>query len=187
MRQRLAENLAAVLSQRLIPRAGGKGMVPAFELMVQTPRISELLLEGETGELARMIEQGTDAGLISFNHVACAAWCSRTLVELKDALAASDRPEELVLALRGITSSNTRRPGGGPGPAPGPRARLRANQNPGGCGSPRAADAAAGARGRNGPLAASLGVGRAIGSARIGSAACTGLASTRAASRAPER
>jgi pilus retraction protein PilT len=107
VRQRMADNLAGVLSQRLVQRAGGKGMIPAFELMVSTPHIRELLQEGKTSEMARVIEQGTERGLISFNM------CLRRLVqdhkvELNDALAASDRPEELVLALRGITGSSVR-------------------------------------------------------------------------------
>jgi twitching motility protein PilT len=107
VRQRMADNLAGVLSQRLIPRTGGKGQIPAFELMVSTPHVRELLLEGKTGELGRVIDQGTERGLISFNM------CLRRLVqerkvELNDALAASDRPEELVLALRGITGSAAR-------------------------------------------------------------------------------
>ncbi|MFO1011450.1 MAG: PilT/PilU family type 4a pilus ATPase [Planctomycetota bacterium] len=104
VRQRLAENLAGVQSQRLIPRAGGKGMIPAFELMLSTPHVRELIAEGKTPDLGRVIDSGTERGLISFNM------CLRKLVqdrkvELNDALAASDRPEELVLALRGITGS----------------------------------------------------------------------------------
>jgi twitching motility protein PilT len=107
VRARLADNLAGVLSQRLIPRTGGKGLIPAFELMVSTPHVRELLLEGNTIELAKVIDQGTERGLVSFNQ------CLRRLVkeqkvDLNDALAASDRPEELVLALRGITASSAR-------------------------------------------------------------------------------
>jgi twitching motility protein PilT len=107
VRMRLAENLAGVLSQRLLPRAGGKGMIPAFELMQSTPHIRDLLCEGKTGDIARVIELGTEKGLVSFNM------CLRRLVqerkiELDDALAASDRPEELILALRGITGSSAR-------------------------------------------------------------------------------
>jgi pilus retraction protein PilT len=104
VRVRLSENLAGVQSQRLIPRSGGKGMVPAFELMVSTPHVRELIAEGKTPDLGRVIDTGSERGLISFNM------CLRRLVqerkvELNDALAASDRPEELVLALRGITGS----------------------------------------------------------------------------------
>ncbi|MCY3002179.1 MAG: PilT/PilU family type 4a pilus ATPase [Planctomycetota bacterium] len=112
VRTRLSDNLACVLSQRLIPRASGKGMVPAFELLVQTPRVRELIDNGETGELMRTIEQGATPGLISFNQ-SLRRLVQASLVELKDALAASDRPEELVLALRGITSSSGRNRGEG--------------------------------------------------------------------------
>ena len=113
VRMRLADNLAGVLSQRLIPRANGQGMVPACELLVQTPRVRELLEQGETGEIMRCIETGTTPGMISFNQ-SLKRLVQDRLIDLKDALAASDRPEELVLALRGITSggrSNT--PGAG--------------------------------------------------------------------------
>ncbi len=108
VRQRLADNIVCVLSQRLLPLLGGTGMTPAYELMVSTPHVRELLQEGtSTSGLARVIEQGAEEGLISFNE------CLRNLVinrqvDLEDALAASDRPEELVLALRGITASSGR-------------------------------------------------------------------------------
>jgi twitching motility protein PilT len=107
VRSRLADNLAGVLSQRLLPCTSGNGMVPAYELLSTTPHVRELLNEGKAAELARVIEQGTEDGLISFNQ------CLRELVvnhqvDLQEALAASDRPDELVLALRGITASHGR-------------------------------------------------------------------------------
>ncbi|MDP6539946.1 MAG: PilT/PilU family type 4a pilus ATPase [Planctomycetota bacterium] len=107
VRMRLADNLAGILSQRLVPAAGGKGQLPAYELLVSSPQVRELLAEGETAELARVIERGEERGRVSFNR------CLRDLVaqgrvELPEALAASDRPDELVLALRGITSSHVR-------------------------------------------------------------------------------
>ncbi|MFT7667640.1 MAG: twitching motility protein PilT [Planctomycetota bacterium] len=111
VRSRLSDNLAGVLSQRLLPESNGEGMVPAFELLVSTPHVRELLAEGNTAELCRVIEQGSEDGLISFNE------CLRNLVvnhrvELQEALASSDRPDELVLALRGITASHGRPTGG---------------------------------------------------------------------------
>jgi twitching motility protein PilT len=113
VRARLADNVAGILSQRLIPLSGGEGLVPAYELLISTPHVRELLHGGKTAELARVIDMGTERGLISFNQ------CLKRLVlerkvDLKDAMAASDRPEELVLALRGITSS-AGRPTRGPG------------------------------------------------------------------------
>jgi len=107
IRTRLAENLAGVLSQRLIPRSGGKGLIPAFELMLSTPHIRELLAEGNIGEIARVIEQGTERGLVSFN-MSLRRLVQERKTDVNDALAASDRPEELILALRGFTGSSAR-------------------------------------------------------------------------------
>ncbi len=107
VRLRLADNIAGVLSQRLVPRAKERGLVPAYELLVSTPHVRELLGEGKTGELSRAIESGGEKGLVSFNQ------CLRQLVQegtvaMEDALQASDRPEELVLMLRGISGSTNR-------------------------------------------------------------------------------
>jgi len=107
VRSRLADNLACVLSQRLLPRASGKGMVPAFELMTPTPHIRQLLQEGSTGQISRVIETSGSKSLISFNR-SLRELVQAKLVDLKDALSASDKPDELVLALRGITSSSGR-------------------------------------------------------------------------------
>ena len=102
VRQRLADNLAAVLSQRLVPRKSGTGMVPAVELLLSTPRVRELLYEGKTAELSRVIDADNEEDLISFNQ-SLRTLVEHDLVDLEVALAASDRPEELLLALRGFT------------------------------------------------------------------------------------
>ena len=122
VRSRLSDNLAAVLSQRLLPRMTGEGMVPAVELMTSTPHVRELLDKGQTGDLSRVIDQSGEEGLISFNlslrHLVTAG-----MVDLDVALAASDRPDELMLGLRGFSHGGERRkrPGGGPGgPGGGP-------------------------------------------------------------------
>lgn len=103
---RLADNLAGVLSQRLLPKSSGSGMVPACELLTSTPRVRDLLEEGKTIELARVIESGAEQGLQSFNQ-SLRQLVERNLVELEVALAASDRPEELLLALKGYSSNGT--------------------------------------------------------------------------------
>ncbi len=115
VRQRLADNLAGVLSQRLVPRKGGLGMVPACELILSTPHVRELLEEGKTTEMARVVESG-EPGLISFNE-SLRRLVEEQQVELGDALAASDRPEELLLALRGIRGSTDRVAGPKTGPS----------------------------------------------------------------------
>src|SRR3954468_24766299 len=46
VRVRLAESLYAVISQRLLPTKTGKGRVVAAEVMINTPAIKDLILEG---------------------------------------------------------------------------------------------------------------------------------------------
>ena len=105
---RLAENLAGVLSMRLLPTRGGQAMVPACELMQTTPQVRELLGEGKTAEISRVIEQGVEPGQISFN-MSLRRLVEKGLIELDAALTASDRPDELLMALRGISGGDSRR------------------------------------------------------------------------------
>jgi twitching motility protein PilT len=120
VRQRLAENLAAVMSMRLLPRKSGRGMVPACELLLSTPRVRDLLYEGQVQELSRVVEAGHEEGLISFNH-SLRLLVQQDVIELETALAASDRPEELLLALRGFSKGKGARPSN---PSGGGRLRL---------------------------------------------------------------
>ena len=102
---RLADNLGGVLSQRLLPKSSGSGLVPAVELLISTPRTRELLESGEVIELARVLEAGGEPGLISFNQ-SLRDFVQNNVVELEVALASSDRPDELLLALRGYSGGS---------------------------------------------------------------------------------
>src|SRR5690606_11838825 len=45
----LSLNLKAIVSQRLIPSLGGKGRVPAVEIMLNSPLIADLIYKGDVG------------------------------------------------------------------------------------------------------------------------------------------
>ncbi|MDD5309109.1 MAG: PilT/PilU family type 4a pilus ATPase [Deltaproteobacteria bacterium] len=70
VRIRLAENLKATLSQRLLPRADGKGMVVALELMKVTGTMEDYIKDAErSGALKDIIEKGRQQyGMISFDQ-----------------------------------------------------------------------------------------------------------------------
>ena len=53
--------------QRLVPAREG-GMVPAYELLVPTPHVRELVEEGQTTELAKVVETSSEDGIVSFNR-----------------------------------------------------------------------------------------------------------------------
>ena len=58
VRLRLAESLRAVVSQRLLPAADGKGMVLAAEVMIVTGTIREIIRDPSQGSIRDAIEAG---------------------------------------------------------------------------------------------------------------------------------
>jgi twitching motility protein PilT len=70
IRIRLAESLFAIISQRLLPRASGKGRAVATEIMLNTPAIKDLILEGtRIGEIRDFIAEGRDQyGMQTFDQ-----------------------------------------------------------------------------------------------------------------------
>lgn len=64
----LSLNLRAVISQRLIPSVDGR-RVPALEIMLDTPRIKDLVKKAEIDTLKEAMEQGIEEGCQTFDHV----------------------------------------------------------------------------------------------------------------------
>jgi twitching motility protein PilT len=62
MRVQMSTNLISVLSQALLPRKP-KGMIAAYEFMVVTPAISNLIRENKTYRLDSMIQTGKKYGM----------------------------------------------------------------------------------------------------------------------------
>ncbi|MHB8651877.1 MAG: type IV pilus twitching motility protein PilT [Minisyncoccota bacterium] len=67
IRVQLASSLIAVFSQRLVPKVAG-GLVPAYELLINTSAVSSLIREGRTHEINIMIETGLEQGMIDMNR-----------------------------------------------------------------------------------------------------------------------
>src|SRR5438309_4096796 len=70
IRIRLAESLYGVVSQRLLPKASGRGRAVAAEVMINTPAIKDLILEGtRIGEIRDFIAEGRDQyGMQTFDQ-----------------------------------------------------------------------------------------------------------------------
>jgi twitching motility protein PilT len=58
----LARNLMAVVAQRIVPRLHQPGRVPVNEILIGTPRVRQMILEGHT-DLTVAIEAGRDQGM----------------------------------------------------------------------------------------------------------------------------
>jgi twitching motility protein PilT len=68
IRVQLAVNLLGVVSQTLLKRADGKGRVAAFETMVATSAVRNLIREGKTFQLASIIQTGSKHGMIDLDQ-----------------------------------------------------------------------------------------------------------------------
>ncbi len=67
IRIQLAATLTGIFSQRLIPSISG-GLVPAYELLVSTPAVQNLIREKRVHEISTVIETGLDQGMIDMNR-----------------------------------------------------------------------------------------------------------------------
>jgi twitching motility protein PilT len=63
IRIQLSSNLIAVLSQALCPKATGRGRVAAYEFMVVTPAIANLIRENKTYRIDSSIQTGKKLGM----------------------------------------------------------------------------------------------------------------------------
>ena len=62
IRVQLAGSLEAIVSQRLIPRDGG-GMVAAFEVLIATYAVRNIIRDGRTNQLRNVISTGSQDGM----------------------------------------------------------------------------------------------------------------------------
>ncbi len=64
----LSLNLKAVIAQRLVPAKDGKGRRVAVEILINTPLVSDLILEGEAHELKALMARSNEAGMKTFDQ-----------------------------------------------------------------------------------------------------------------------
>jgi twitching motility protein PilT len=107
VRLQLASIIKGVVSQRLVPRADGKGRVPAVEVMVATGRIRECIADKDRGkELNEAIAKGfTTYGMQTFDQ-SLMAHVKRGLVAYQEALAHVANPDDFALRYKGIASTS---------------------------------------------------------------------------------
>lgn len=101
VRIRLADSLQAVVSQRLLPKADGKGRVAALEIMIATATIRDLVRDrNRVGEIKDYIEEGKDQyGMQSFDQHLMELVEAGT-VTFETAKAAASNPSDFELKLQ---------------------------------------------------------------------------------------
>jgi twitching motility protein PilT len=93
IRAQLASSLVAIISQRLVPSTNGK-VVPACEIMLNTPAISNLIRDNKIYEIPLVIETSSESGMVSLNR-SLSELIRKGLVTVENASKFSNNPREL--------------------------------------------------------------------------------------------
>jgi twitching motility protein PilU len=95
----LSLNLRGIVSQRLIPTKTGKGRVPAVEVMLNSPLISDLIFKGEVGGIKEIMKKSRELGMQTFDQCLFDLF-EEDLISYEDALRNADSVNDLRLSIK---------------------------------------------------------------------------------------
>lgn len=98
IRAQLANVIAAVVSQRLVPLTSG-GRRAATEILIATPAVKNAIREGKTYQIDNMIQTGQDIGMMSMEK-SLVSMIKQGLISLDTAKLISNKPDEIDLLMR---------------------------------------------------------------------------------------
>jgi twitching motility protein PilT len=111
IRAQLSFTLEGVVTQNLIPRAGGAGRVLAIEVMVPNPAIRNLIREDKLHQVYSQMQVGQNKYAMQTFNQSLASLVQRRLITMEEAMNRSSDQEELRNIL-GQASMGGQRPGG---------------------------------------------------------------------------
>lgn len=100
VRAQLASILRGVISQTLMPRAAGKGRVAAFEIMVGTPAVANLIRENNTHQIPGVLQTHSKDGMCTLDQ-SLAERCAEGLITRTEALERAQDLKEITKLLQG--------------------------------------------------------------------------------------
>lgn len=104
-RAQLASVLVGVVSQRLVRKMGGKGRIPAVEILINNQRVKEMITDpSRTTEIKRVIEESTGSGMQSFDQ-SLLEMVSKDMIDVNEALNHCSNVKDFMLHLEGVTSA----------------------------------------------------------------------------------
>ena len=95
----LSLNVRAFVAQRLIPRRDGKGRVPAVEVMLNSPLVSDLIFKGSVGEIKDLMKRSRELGMQTFDQSLFDLY-EAGLITYEDALRNADSLNDLRLDIK---------------------------------------------------------------------------------------
>jgi len=107
IRTRLAQTFRYIISQRLIPRADRRGRIAAVEILRSSPRTREYIESGEADgkSLLDAMRDGKLDGMQDFDTV-IREMVEARIISVDDALTFATNPNNLQLALKGVTATD---------------------------------------------------------------------------------
>ena len=109
----LSLNAKALISQRLIPKKGGKGRAAAIEIMLNSPLISDLIHKGEMHEIKAIMAKSRELGMQTFDQALFDLY-EKGDISYEDALRQADSQNELRLKIK-LESKRADKPTGADG------------------------------------------------------------------------
>ncbi|WP_024304519.1 PilT/PilU family type 4a pilus ATPase [Pseudogulbenkiania sp. MAI-1] len=95
----LSLNMRAIISQRLIPLATGRGRVAAVEVMLNSPLMADLIFKGEIASLKEVIGKSRESGMQTFDQALFDLY-EAGLISYEDALRNADSINDLRLKIK---------------------------------------------------------------------------------------
>lgn len=107
IRMRLAQTFRYIVSQRLIPRADGKGRVAAVEILKSNPRTREYIEKGESEgkSLLDAMRDGEIDGMQDFDTV-LRQMITKEQITLEDGISFATNQNNLLLQLKGLSTTD---------------------------------------------------------------------------------
>jgi len=95
----LSLNLYGLVSQRLLPVKGKEGRVPAVEVMINSPMISDMIKDHRIDEIRSAIERSTEWGMQTFDQ-SLFQLHENDLITYEDAIKNAESENDLRLAIK---------------------------------------------------------------------------------------
>jgi len=95
----LSLNIRAMISQRLLPIKNDKGRVPAIEIMLNSPLISDLIFKGNVPEIRDVMKRSREEGMQTFDQALFDLY-EAELITYEDALRNADSVNDLRLQIK---------------------------------------------------------------------------------------
>jgi twitching motility protein PilT len=107
VRMQLASVICCIISLRLVPRATGKGRVPAAEIMLSTASIRDAIIDVEkTRGITSIIAAGQSQYQMQTFDQSLHELCKKQLITLEEAMKWCSNPADFELRLKGIQMTN---------------------------------------------------------------------------------